>query len=172
MVTSKKQVKVPKTRTAEDEKSSKKMIQTRGTRALVAAQERQREKEGGDNPIRRGRLKRTKSKDSEAVKILKKGKPLSPTILEVVFGKTNSSVPDLEELRQKREADAIKCGRVPRTIGKEPPQRQPCSSTTGMANEEDLLMKDNLASSIATPVLPGNIVLKLNLIVTATVKAL
>jgi len=48
----------------------------------------------------------------------RKEKTLSPAVLGVVLGKLQGSVADVEELRQKREEDIRKCGRVVRSVGK------------------------------------------------------
>ena len=42
---------------------------------------------------------------------------MSPAVVDVVFGRLQSSVADVNELRRQRAQDTEKCGRVVRTIG-------------------------------------------------------
>ena len=60
---------------------------------------------------------KAKPKQTRTVIGKKKGKAVSPAILDVVFGNLQSSVPDAKELCQKRNEDAMKCGRISREIG-------------------------------------------------------
>ena len=37
--------------------------------------------------------------------------------MDIVYGRSQSSVPDGQELHRKREEDTLKCGRVTRSVG-------------------------------------------------------
>lgn len=60
---------------------------------------------------------------------------MAPAVLEVVLGNVNNSVANLEELRQKMEEDALKCGRQVRIVGHVENQNQSTSSLRGASNE-------------------------------------
>jgi len=58
-----------------------------------------------------------------------------------VFGKVQDSVPQVEELRRKREEDAAKCGRIFRTIKKDSTEI-PCPMTTTTTSQNPVSKKN------------------------------
>lgn len=105
---------------AEDKNKTSSRRNTRGSKALLDNARQNEMNTVSDKPtgsvrqrkaVRRegDRLVRTKGK--------KKEKTLSPAVVDVVFGRLQSSVADVEELRRKREQDTLKCGRRVKTVG-------------------------------------------------------
>jgi len=95
---------------------------TRGTKKVIDIEEANRNVEKEANmPRESGRHKKTVPKDTDqliSTKGKRKEKTMSPAIVNVVFGKMQGSVADVDELRQKREEDTFKCGRVVKSVGK------------------------------------------------------
>jgi hypothetical protein len=56
----------------------------------------------------------------------------------VVFGRSKQSIPDPEELRRKRIADAVACGRVVRTILNSPTRRTCPTTLEGESSPENI----------------------------------
>lgn len=56
-------------------------------------------------------------KESVSARGKQKGTPVPPKVLDAVFGNLQSCVADVDELRRKRDEDALKCGRVTKSIG-------------------------------------------------------
>jgi len=85
------------------------------------------------------------TKKSGTVRGKKNGKQIPPAVLDAVFGNLQSCVADVDELRKKRDEDALKCGRIPRTVAKVPnnaadPQRSAQSADTSVpkdVNDDD-----------------------------------
>jgi len=94
---------------------------TRGTTKVNDSEEANITNKETDIPTKSGCRKKTVPKDKDRVistKGKRKEKTVSPTVVDVVLGKVQRFVADLEELRRKREEDTVKCGRVVRSIAK------------------------------------------------------
>jgi len=85
--------------------------QTGSTRKVAAG----RELQGAKSTATVRRMK-PETKVAGSKKAKKKGSSLPPAVMDAVFGTLQKSIPDVEELRRKRQEDAIKCGRGLRTI--------------------------------------------------------
>ena len=70
-----------------------------------------------DLPTGSAQRKLPGTRQSGAANRKKKTTSLSPAIVDVVFGKVQNSVVDVEELRKKREEDVARCGRIMKTVG-------------------------------------------------------
>lgn len=130
--------------------------QTRAGTKISSAPDRNEVNKDPDMPPGSSRQKKRVSKEMHTKKGRKKGNPLSPVVVDVVFGRVQSVVPDAEELRRKREQDTLRCGRLVRRVGDELIQsRSPKKSTT--ASENNTSQNDvNLASRYRNEIPSGN----------------
>jgi len=81
--------------------------------------------------------KKAIAKESVTIHGKKKVKPMSPTIVDTVFGNLKSCVLDVDEFCWKRDEDTLKCGRMTRIIGK-------TSSTTSICDEIKIDFEDRV----------------------------
>jgi hypothetical protein len=91
-----------------------------------------------EEPSTRGRgRQKAKAKEPAPAKGKKKVNSLQTGAAQVVLGLTKSPVPNPEELRRKREQDALACGRVVKIVTK-PSKRQSCPTILPHDSSEKL----------------------------------
>lgn len=66
-----------------------------------------------------------------------KAKPMCKSTLDVVNGRSQNPIPDVEELRKKNEEDAKACGRIVRTVSNPGTHKLSRVTTTTAAKEKE-----------------------------------
>jgi len=113
--------------------------QTRATRKVAALSKRSEIKKQAQDLS--GKIiwqRKSGVQGSGSGKGKKKGSSLSPVVMEVVLGTLQNAIPNVDELRRKRQEDALKCGRIPRTIGEAPAMSVRQHSNASASNDNTL----------------------------------
>jgi len=120
MVASSRKEVLPKGKATDDRKGASSHTNSRGSKAVIEDAEHTILPTVLENA--NGSICWRKTVCREANRVVRttrkqKEKTLSPAVVNVVFGSLQNSVADVDELRRKREEDALKCGRRVRTVG-------------------------------------------------------
>ena len=86
----------------------------KSSRSEVLPVEDSNEQNVQEKQKRRGRPPRKSA--TKLVGAKKRTRPLPPSAVDVLLSLSQTTVPDVEELRQKRQEDAAACGRVVKTV--------------------------------------------------------
>jgi len=162
MVRSKKQDKLEQPTLENEKETAQNLRKTRGASKAPPAKDRNQGNKGNDmargsskapaaedrsegskeDAMLEGSRRRKKQESTEKVSlnVKSKAKILPPAVLGVVFGEVEMPVPNLQETQRKREQDALKCGRVVKTVG-DTVDRVPSSKTMGTVSENIVLKK-------------------------------
>ena len=91
------------------------------------------------------------------VKGKKQVKNLSTAVVDVVYGTLKNAVPDVKELRRKREEDTVQCGRVVKAVSNVRAQKidskGPCTTSQEKASNSNMTSRH----PCGTPVSPANV---------------
>ena len=112
MVTSMKDAICPKVSLQKGKVVVESSRQTRATKKVVVATEQEEIEANAKLSSATNVRRKAQSQVSHPLKGKKKGNPVSPAVMDVVFGRVHNIVPDVDELCRKREEDAVKCGRI------------------------------------------------------------
>jgi len=153
MVASSRKEVLPKGKAGDEKKGPASRRNTRGSIAITEDAEHIILPKVTEND--RGSIRRRKQVPREANRVVctsgkQKEKTLSPAVVDVVFGSLQNSVADVDELRRKREEDALKCGHRVRTVGNsfsEMRTLQKSSTVSEQDNSADHVSKDDRPKS-------------------------
>ena len=82
--------------------------------------------------------KKVSVKDSSRSMSARKGKNVSPAVVDIVFGRVTNPVADVDKLHRKREEDTLKCGRTLQSAGNSQHQSQSPLKPINSSKEEDV----------------------------------
>ena len=120
-------------------KKSKLVTTPKHTRAISKQMAHQQvvEDDVVEDPSMKGKAReKGKGKEDVAGKGGEKAKAMHPGTADVVLGRSKFVVPDPEELRRKRIADAVACGRVVKTLS-QPTTRRSCPTMVVVETSEE-----------------------------------
>lgn len=107
--------------------------ETRTAAKASAGKEKEEDPNTSNVPVGSGRGRRkAKPKVVDTGKGKKTTKPMPQASVDVVLGRSENPVPNVDELRRKIEEDAKACGRITRTVSN-PGTQKLCPNTTSTA---------------------------------------